>query len=84
MNKARAAQFSRAEPNKCFICGDPIGERCFCKIHRKEAEPIVLCCPDCLLQYYEAKEDHADIREQELKRYEDSFLLFGAQKNSWS
>ncbi len=83
-HQPRAAQFSGAVPQKCLVCGDPIGERCFCKIHRKEGEPIMLCCPDCTIQYIDSAGAPADSREEELRAYEKSTHFFIGEDKPWS
>jgi hypothetical protein len=69
-----AAQLSGTEPHKCLVCGAPIGASCFCKIHRKEGGPIMLCCPRCTIQYLDSARTPADIRAQELRAYESEFV----------
>ena len=81
--RAPAATFRGAVREKCFICGAPVGEQCFCKIYRKQAEPVVLCCPSCTAQYLESARTPADAREAELLQYEKSVHWFiGEEKLS--
>ena len=82
-HQQRAAQFTGAVPGKCFVCGDPIGEQCFCKIHRDSTGPIMLCCPYCTVQYLDAERPPADDREQELCAYENSVHLFVGEDKPW-
>jgi len=70
--ETRAAQFSGAVRENCLVCGGPIGDRCFCKIHRNQGPPILLCCPLCALQYIESAQAPADSREEELRACEKS------------
>ena len=80
----RAAQSSGAAREKCLVCYDPIGDRCFCKIHRKEGGPIMLCCPSCAIQYIDSARAPTDIREQELRAYENSVHFFIGEDKPWS
>jgi hypothetical protein len=82
--ESRAAQFNGAAPEKCLVCDDPIGDRCFCKIHRKEGGPIMLCCPDCVIQHLDATRSPADSREEELRAYEKSTHFFIGEDKPWS
>ncbi len=68
----------------CFVCGYPIGDRCFFRIYRKEAEPIMLCCPDCTIQYLHAARPPADDFEKELRAYDNSIQMFIGEDNQWS
>lgn len=79
----RAAEFRGANPDKCLVCGDPIGEHCFCKIHRKEGGPIMFCCPDCAMQYLDSARVPADPREQELLACEKSVHFFIGEDKPW-
>jgi hypothetical protein len=80
----RAAQFSGGLPRKCLICGDPIGDRCFCKLHRKENGPVMLCCPSCVIQYLDATRPPADPAEEELRAYEENTHFFIGEDKPWS
>lgn len=80
---SRAAQFDGAAPLKCLVCGDPIGDRCFCKIHRKEEGPILLCCPTCTLQYIDSTPPAAEDREQDLRAYEKITPFFVGDGKPW-
>ena len=80
----RAVQFGGAVPQKCLVCGDPIGESCFCKIHRKEGGPIILCCPDCTTQYLYSARPPADSGEEELRAYEKNTHLFIGEDKPWA
>ncbi len=65
---------------KCLVCDDPIGENCFCKIHRKENGPIMLCCPSCAIQYLDSARPPADSpEEEELRAYEKATRFFFAE-----
>ena len=77
-------RFSEPGPYKCFVCSDPIGEQCFCKIHRKDGGPTMLCCPDCTIQYLYSARTPADEREQELRVYEKSTHFFIGEDEPWS
>jgi len=68
---------------KCLVCGDPIGDRCFCRIYRKEAAPVALCCPSCSLQYFASARTPADTREKELLQHENSVHLFVGEEKPW-
>jgi hypothetical protein len=74
--ETRAAQFGGAVREKCLVCDDPIGDRCFCKIHPKQGAPILLCCPFCAVRYIESARAPADDREEELRAYEKSTHFF--------
>ena len=82
--ESRAAQFSGAARDKCLVCDHPIGERCFCKIHREEERPIILCCPYCAIQYLDTARTTADDREQQLRAYEKSTHFFIGEDKPWS
>jgi hypothetical protein len=77
-----AAQFRGTAPDTCFVCGHPIGEHCFCRIHREKAEPIMLCCADCTVQYLDAGRV-LDSRAQELGAYENSSHFFVGENKPW-
>lgn len=77
-----ARPFTGAVPGKCFVCGDPVGERSFCQIPRPGAGPIVLCCPDCLMQYLDSG-CVPDTREEELRSYEKSLHFFIGENKPW-
>jgi hypothetical protein len=79
-----AAQFSGAAREKCLVCDDPIRDRCFCKIHRKEGGPILLCCPSCAVQYIDSARPPADSREEELRANEKSTHFFIGEDKPWS
>jgi hypothetical protein len=79
----RAAQVNGAVRQKCPVCNDAIGERCFCKIHSKEGEPIMLCCPSCAIQYFNTSRPPADSLEAELRAYEKNTHLFVAEEKPW-
>jgi hypothetical protein len=52
--QANARPSVDAAPQKCFVCDEEILDgRSFCKIPRKE-KPIVLCCPRCVLRYFDS------------------------------
>ena len=68
---------------KCVVCGDLVGERCFCRIYRKQGEPVVLCCPSCSLQYFESARPPANAREEELLKYEKAVHLFVGEEKPW-
>ena len=80
----RAAQFNGAVRQKCLVCDDPLGENCFCKFHRKEAGPVLLCCPSCTIQYIDSARPPADSREEELRAYEKSTHFFIGEDKPWS
>jgi hypothetical protein len=80
----RAAQFSGAARENCLVCDDPIGDRCFCKLHRKQGGPILLCCPSCAVQYIDSARPPADIREEELRAYEKTTFFFIGEDKPWS
>jgi hypothetical protein len=83
-HEPRAAQVTGGDQQKCLICRDPIGERCFCKIPRNEGGPILLCCPDCTIQYIDSTRPPADFIEQELRAYENSSHFFIGEDKPWS
>ena len=82
--KLRVAQLNGAVREKCLICSDPIGDRCFCKLHRNEGEPIMLCCPSCAIQYMDWERPPADSREEELRAYEKNTHFFIGEDKPWS
>jgi hypothetical protein len=82
--EARAARLNGAAREKCLVCDDPIGDRCFCKIHRKEGGPIMLCCPSCTIQYIESARPPANDREEELRACEKSTRFFIGEDKPWS
>jgi len=79
-----AALLGGPVPQKCVVCDDPVGDRCFCKIHRKEKGPILLCCPSCAVQYIDSARPPADSREEELGAYEKSAHFFIGEDKPWS
>ena len=83
-HEPRATQFSGAAPQKCLVCDDPIGDRCFCKIQREQEAPILLCCPSCTIQYIEAARAPADDREEKLRAYEKSTHFFIGEDKPWA
>jgi hypothetical protein len=80
----RTVQLNGAVRQKCPVCGDPIGENCFCKIHHKEGGPILLCCPSCVVQYLDSARPPADGLEEELRAYEKSTHFFIGEDKPWS
>lgn len=79
-----SVQFSSADARTCTVCGDPIGDRCFGKIHGKEGGPIMLCCPDCAIQYFDSAHVPTDPYEQELRAYGKSTHFFMGEDKPWS
>jgi hypothetical protein len=77
------AQSNGAVRKKCRVCANPIGERCFCKIYRKE-ELILLCRPSCAIQYIESARPPVDSREEELRAGENNFHFFIGEEKQWS
>ena len=82
-HEPHAAQFDRAVPQKCFVCGDPVGDRCFCQIRRKEEGPIMLCSPNCTIEYLDSAQALVDMDEQELRAFEKSVHLFVGEDKPW-
>src|SRR5260221_4485807 len=74
-HEPRAVELGGAVPRTCFVCGDPVGEHCFCRIHQEQGEPIMLCCPSCTFQYIDSRRV-PDMREQELRTCENSVNFF--------
>lgn len=79
----------KTEPNgtvrqKCPVCDHPIGENCFCKIHREEAGTIMLCCPSCAIQYLDSARPPADSHEAELRASEKTTRFFIGEDKPWS
>ena len=72
-----------AAPVKCLVCGGPIGEACFCKLHRAEDTPAIFCCPSCAIQYLESTRAPADGRTDELRAYEKSTHFFVGPDKPW-
>ena len=79
-----AARFGHPPPDKCFVCGDPIGEVCFCKIHRDPGGPTMLCCPDCAMRYLYSARVPLDAGEDELQACEKSSYLCIGEHKPWS
>jgi hypothetical protein len=79
-----AGRFSDTAPVKCFVCKYLIQEPCFCRIFREQGAPILLCCPDCTIQYIDSTRPPADFFEQELRAYENSSHFFIGEDNPWS
>jgi len=69
-------------PQKCFICGDPVRENCFCRVHCGGG-PIMLCCPGCVIQYCDAAKNPEEFREREIRASENSFQFFVGEKKPW-
>ena len=55
-NKQGAAKSGGTVQEKCFICGDPVGDRWFCRIYREKRGPITLCRPNCAIRYLDSAE----------------------------
>lgn len=81
--QSSAAQLNGASRGKCLVCGDPIGEQCFCKLHPSEGAPVMFCCPSCAIQYLESTRTPADSREAELRGYEKSTHFFIGVDKPW-
>jgi hypothetical protein len=81
--EAPAPQVNGAAPQTCVICGDPIGDRCFCKISRKEGGPILLSCPSCVIQYLDSARPPVDAAEKELRDYEKNTHFFIGEDKPW-
>ncbi len=76
------SQRSGAGAQTCFICNYPI-ESCFCQIPVQGGKPILLCCPDCTMQYLDAKHPPADTYEEQLRAYEKSTRFFIGEDKPW-
>ena len=83
-HEPRAAQYNRADREKCLVCGDPIGEQCFCKFHPAEGAPVMFCCPSCAIQYIDSRQAPADGPEKELHTYEKTTHFFVGPDKPWS
>jgi hypothetical protein len=79
-----AAHFSKTAQQICFICKYVIQDPCFCRIFREEAPPILLCCPDCAIQYIDSTRIPSDPLEEELLAYEKRNHFFIGQDKPWS
>src|SRR5262249_18742173 len=77
-------RFSEPGPYKCFVCNDPVGDRCFCKLFRKEGGPILLCCPSCVIQSLDSSRPPADRFEEEMRAYEKNTHFFIGEDKPWS
>lgn len=78
-------QSSDTAAQKCFICKYVIQEPCFCRIFRNDGAPILLCCPDCTVQYIDSTHVPSDPLEEELRSYEKkSDRLFVGENKPWS
>ena len=82
-HEPRAAQFGCATGDKCFVCGERIEARCFCKIHRKEDAPVPLCSPACAIQYIDSAQTPAERLEREQRDYENDLRLFVGEEKPW-
>ena len=82
--EVRSAQFNGAARGKCVVCGDPIGEQCFCKLHTTEGVTVMFCCPSCAMQYIDSTRTPADSRAEELRAYEKSTHFFVGPDKPWS
>ena len=71
------------EPN-CFVCGHLVQENPFCKAHNNGSELVLLCCPDCTIQYLDSRLTSDDPRQQELRAYERNFHFFIGENKPWS
>jgi len=80
----RPAQSNGAVRQKCLVCGDPVGENCFCTIHRKEGGPILVCCPDCAIQYMDSARPPTNDAEDEMRACEKRSHFFIGEKKPWS
>ncbi len=81
----QAVPFNRAVVRqKCRVCDDPIGDNCFCKIHRNEGVPITLCQPRCVIQYIDSSRPPTDSTEAELRAYEKNTHFFIGEDKPWS
>lgn len=80
-----AGQLSGNAAEKCFVCKYVIQQPCFCRIFRKEGAPILLCCPDCTIQYIDSTRVPSDSFEEELLAYEKkSDHFFVGEPKPWS
>jgi len=68
---------------KCIVCGDPVLDRCFCRINREQGGPILLCCPSCAIQYLESARVPASTQEEEFSAREKSVHLFIGEDKPW-
>lgn len=69
------AQPSRADSQNCFVCGKPLGELWFCRIHRDE-ELITLCGSECLASHLNTARGQTDDPHQSPDAYENSPYIF--------
>jgi len=83
-HEPRTARFSGAIPQTCFVCGDPVGEQCFCRIHREDEGPIMLYCPDCTIQYLDSARVPFAPLEPELRACENSTHFLIGEHRPWS
>lgn len=72
-HQPHSVQANGAVPQKCALCGHSTLNHCFCRIHRDAADPILLCCPDCLVQYLDSATAPADHPERDLRACEKKF-----------
>jgi hypothetical protein len=79
-----AGRFSDTAPEKCFVCKYLIQEPCFCRIFREQGAPILLCCPDCTIQYIDSTRVPSDPLEEELLAYEKRNHFFIGEDKPWS
>jgi len=75
-DSAGATQLGGVSSEKCFVCSYSIVGHCFCKIHRAEGEPLLICCPDCVDQYLDAAQGPLDLEEQELRTFVTRLEVF--------
>jgi hypothetical protein len=68
--------------NLCFVCAYPVEHR-FCKIHRTEGGPMLICCPDCVDQYLDASRGPLEIEEQERGAFVNRLEMFIGVDKPW-
>jgi hypothetical protein len=80
---ARPTQSDAGSSDKCFVCAYPTVEHCFCKIHRTEGGPMLICCPDCVDQYLDALRGPLELEEQESRAFVNRLEAFIGVDKPW-
>jgi hypothetical protein len=77
-----AEPFGSPASQRCRMCGDQVGEKCFCRIPSEVGGPIRLCCPDCAIQYFDSVSPMS-MQQQQLERYANSVHLLIGENKPW-
>ena len=80
---ARPTQSDAGSSDKCFVCAYSTVEHCFCKIHRTEGGPMLICCADCVDQYLDASRGPLELEEQERRAFVNRLEMFIGVDKPW-